>query len=229
MFLVIVTKPFCQFNTLPSLPNLILLHIQNQPSPMAMPQAIPCISIDADPQSLLTNLPEFDWSSTGSLSPLSSLPPSLSPSPLIPPQDPSHVPTTFELTPQTPADHPDQIAAPSDSNNGQKGRRHHQNKKSHARRKAAREKVKASKKLEDLTARPQARRKYVKGSTVINVDMDASDFPASSSSYIAVGDCSGHRVFKIQDLVGPQSKHGLRLVDWDGMCVFFSCCAHPPH
>ena len=84
--------------------------------------------------------------------------------------------------------------------------------------------------FKDLTARPQARRKYVKASTVINVDMDASDFPASSSSYIAVGDCSSRWVFKIQDLVGLQSKHGLRLVDWDGICICFSCCVHdPPH
>ena len=198
---------------------------------MATPQAIPCISIDADLQSLLTNLPEFDWSSTGNLSPLSSLPPSPSPapSPLILPQDPSHVPTTFKLTPQTSADHPDQTAAPSDSNDGQKGRWHHQNKRSHARRKATQEKVKASKKLKDLTARPQAHRKYVKVSMVINVDMDASDFPTSLSGYIAMGDCSSRQVFKIQDLVGPQSKHGLRLVDWDGMCVCFSCCVHPPY
>ena len=199
---------------------------------MATPQAILCILIDADLQSLLTNLPKFDWSSTGNLSPLvSSLPPSLSPapSPLILPQDPSHAPTMFKLTPQTSANHPDQTATPSDSNNGQKGRQHHQNKRSHARRKAAREKVKASKKLEDLTTRPQAHCKYVKASTVINVDMDASNFSASLSGYIAVGDCSSHRVFKIQDLVGLQAKHRLRLVNWDGMCICFSCCVHPPH
>ena len=51
--------------------------------------------------------------------------------------------------------------------------------------------------------------------------MDASNFPASSSGYIVVGNCSGRHVFKIQELVGLKSKHGLKLVDWDGMFIFF--------
>lgn len=192
---------------------------------MATPQAIACIPIDADLQTLLTNLPEFDWSSADSLSPLSSLASSPSPSPTIPPQDSAHAPTAFQLNPPTPIDGADRAKTPSDLNKSSAGRCDRQKKKSHARQKAARQRVKASKKLEDLTARPQARRKYVKASTPLDVDMDASSFPASSSGYIAVGDHGGRRVFKIQDLIGPQSKHGLKLVDWDGMCVCFLAVA----
>lgn len=84
----------------------------------------------------------------------------------------------------------------------------------------SRQKVKAAKKLEELTARPKARRKYVKASSSIDLEMDASNFPASSSGYIGVGDSGGRRVFKIQDLIGPQSKHGFKLVDWDGVFAF---------
>lgn len=115
----------------------------------------------------------------------------------------------------------------SDITAGQRGER--QKKKSHARRKTARQKVKAAKKLEELTARPQARRKYVKASSSIDVEMDASNFSASSSGFIAVGDCGGRRVFKIQELVGPKSKHGLKLVDWDGMFgfLFFFATSRP--
>jgi hypothetical protein len=124
----------------------------------------------------------------------------------------------------------DQTPPPLDSNRRPTGRRDRQKKKNHARRKAARQKVKSSKKLEDLTARAQSRRKYVKASSSIDIEMDASNFPASSSGYTAVGNSGGRRVFKIQDLVGPKSKHGLKLVDWDGMFVFFyGRCLHPPH
>jgi hypothetical protein len=190
---------------------------------MATPQAI---TIDIDLQSLLEHLPEFDRSSVGSLSPLSSLPPSPSPSPVIPPHDPSHEPNTLELTAPTPTEDGPMHSNASDLTAGQRGER--QKKKSHTRRKATRQKAKAAKKLEELTARPQARRKYVKASSSIDVEMDASNFPASSDGYIAVGDCGGRHVFKIQELVGPKSKHGLKLVDWDGMFGFLFFFATSP-
>jgi hypothetical protein len=190
-----------------------------------MPQAIPYVPIDIDLRSLLKNLPEFDRSSVGSLSPLSSLPSSLSPSPAIPPQDPPHEPTPLELTaPTLTEDGP--IWSNASDLSARRGNR--QKKKSHAQRKAARKKAKAAKKLEELTARPQARRKYVQASSSIDVEMDASNFPASSSGYIGVGDSGGRRVFKIQDLVGPQSKRGLKLVDWDGMFAFLFLLPPPP-
>ena len=77
------------------------------------------------------------------------------------------------------------------------------------------------KKLEELSARPQACHKYDKALSSINIKMDASNFPASSSRYIMVGNCGSCCVFKIQELVGPKSKHGLKLVDWDGVFGFF--------
>ena len=204
--------------------NTYSAYLQNHSDPTAMPQAIP---IDIDLQSLLENLPEFDRSSIGSLSPLSSLSPSPSPSPVIPPQDPPHESNTLELSAPTPTEDGPVLSNASDIIAGQRGER--QKKKSRARRKATRQKVKAAKKLEELTARPQARRKYVKASSSIDVEMDASNFSASSSGFIAVGDCGGRRVFKIQELVGPKPKHGLKLVDWDGIFgfLFFFATSRP--
>lgn len=188
-----------------------------------MPEPPDYVPVDIDLRALLENLPEFDSSSVCDPSPPSSpssLPPSPSPSPspAIPPQHlPQLDPTHLESTASTPPED-----GPIGSNVGGLGARgsDRQKKKSHARRKVARQKAKAAKKLEELTATPEARRKYLDASSAIDVEMDATNFPASSSGYIGAGDSGGRRVFKIQDLVGPQSKYGLRLINWDGVLVF---------
>jgi len=86
--------------------------------------------------------------------------------------------------------------------------------KSHARRFKARQIAKASQGPKPV--RPAARRKYTHAADPIEVTLDANTFEASSSGYIGRAGAGGRRVFHIHEVVGEHSKHGLRLVDWDG-------------
>jgi len=93
------------------------------------------------------------------------------------------------------------------------------NKKNHKRRKAKRRSTKAASTLGQSTCRPSARRKHVKKSNPIQVDIDATDFPVASSAYVGIGDQGGRSVFALHDLVGSR---GFRLVEWDGRSAFSS-------
>jgi len=68
-------------------------------------------------------------------------------------------------------------------------------------------------------SRPSARRKHVKKSNPIQVDIDAADFPVASSAYVGIGDQGNRSVFALHDLVGSQ---GFRLVEWDRRSAFSS-------
>jgi hypothetical protein len=88
------------------------------------------------------------------------------------------------------------------------------NAKSHARRRRARQIAKASEGPKPV--RLAARRKHTRAADPIEVAFDANTFEASSSGYIGRAGAGIRRVFHIHEVVGENSKHGLRLVEWDG-------------
>lgn len=88
------------------------------------------------------------------------------------------------------------------------------NAKSHARRRKARKVANASQGPKPV--RLAARRKYTRAADPIEVGFDANAFEASSSGYVGRAGKGSRRVFHIHEVVGPNSKHRMRLVEWDG-------------
>lgn len=137
-----------------------------------------------------------------SLSPLSS--PDSSPD-----NSPKRVLPALPPAPETPATPVDTSPHPLSgaANNKRKGR---------ARRKRKREAEKAALTPCGYQPRPNTRRKYVLEAEGLKTELASEDTRIASTGYVGIRTPKSSSVYSLKQLVGPSSRFGFNLVEWDG-------------
>jgi hypothetical protein len=163
---------------------------------------------------------EYDDSGLFSLSPLSSPEPSPPPSPIspsIPISDPeieipllaeTSSPSSVTMTPIIPAHQPvDRVKK--------------RKRQSHNCRSKRRAKEKEDQ-FSPYEARPAVKAKYVDHANLIHTSTSVGTSPVASTAYVALDNrIRSKRFYRLDELVGPTSKLGLMLQEWDGMLSLF--------
>ncbi|KAL1671983.1 hypothetical protein EV122DRAFT_225565 [Schizophyllum commune] len=92
---------------------------------------------------------------------------------------------------------------------------------SHEKRRRKRAHMKADKKPWELTARPSARRKFVDFARPIKTKAKLAGLRITRTGYTAMreekAEKTRKRVYRLKDLVGPQSAFNFELYNWDGV------------
>jgi len=160
----------------------------------------------------------FDAGGVFSISPLSSLNSSRSPSPeAIPLAIPcamtpsvSNVPEPMEKTPLH-------------------GNKSYDKKRGHSNRKKKRKSQQASKpgQLPLPTIQPSTQAKYLYAAALVGTILRTETLPAASTGFVANGGSSGKKSYKVEELIGENAKIKFKLVKWDGMYAKALLSAHP--
>lgn len=92
------------------------------------------------------------------------------------------------------------------------GRKRH----SHANRRRKRQEARASMPIESAGPRLATIRKHVNPSKPIQTDMVGEEMPISTKGYVAVRQGKTSQVYRLEQLVGKNSRFCFELVEWDG-------------
>lgn len=88
--------------------------------------------------------------------------------------------------------------------------------KSHAHRRRKRTAAKANLTPSDYEPRLSTRRKYAAASEGIQTELKGEDMRIASTGYVGIRGSRSSAVYSLRQLVGPGSRFGFDLVEWDG-------------
>jgi hypothetical protein len=157
---------------------------------------------------------EYDHSGLFSLSPLTSLEPSRQSSPVIP-----SIPTLDQTTPPNESFTPPYLLEPILAAHQPVDRVKKRKTQSHACRSKKRAKERETR-FSPYEARPAVKTKYINNATAVNTSMSSPR--VARTGYVALdGRVRSKKKYQLHELVGPTSKLGLTLQEWDGTLSYF--------
>lgn len=90
----------------------------------------------------------------------------------------------------------------------------HSKRQGHANRKRKRDKAKLG--PAEYTPRSQTRKKYAESAAEAGSEATGEDFPIAKTGYTAARGSNSSTAYKLDELVGPGSRFGFKLIEWDG-------------